>query len=117
MGAVMPLQAIQTIQTIQTIMTSRTKIFGSATLLALVTQAVPGADFLMLNDPSLSTGFEQRWNHTDIWQLVGGVDDGTAGIPDGADTFTINRNTGGFPANNTDLSNEGMPNHSIAAPT
>jgi len=72
----------------------------------------------MLNDPALSTGFEQRWNQSPIWQLVSGVDDGTAGIPDGTDTFTINRNTGGFPQGNTDLSNEGMPGgHSIAGIT
>lgn len=76
------------------------------------------ASFIMLNDPSLSTGFEQRWNQPAIWQYVSGVDDGVAGIPDGNDTFTINRNTGGFAAGATDLSNEGMPNnHTIAGIT
>ena len=49
-----------------------------------------------------------------IWQLVEGVDDGADGIPNGTDTFTIDRNTGAFPANNMDLSDEGLPIHSIA---
>lgn len=91
--------------------------WGSDSILFLMAQAAPGASFIMLNDPALSTGFEQRWNDPAIWQYVDGVDDGTAGIPDGADTFTIDRTTGAFPANNTDLSNEGMPTHSIAGIT
>lgn len=100
-------------------MKTRTRIttVGCAAIFALMIQAAPGADFIMLNDPALSTGFEQRWNVPAIWQYVSGVDDGTAGIPDGLDTFTINRNTGGFPADNTDLSDEGMPTRSVAAIT
>jgi len=92
--------------------------WGGAVALALLTQASSGANYIMLNDPGLSTGFEQRWNDPNIWSLDSGVDDGANGIPDGADTFEINRNTGGFPQGSTDLSNEGMPNgHSIAGIT
>jgi hypothetical protein len=92
----------------------------AAGVIACGTTAAPAfaAEYLMLNDPSLSTGFEQRWNDPNIWSLQSGVDDGGNGIPDGTDTFIINRNTGGFSAGATDLSNEGMPNgHTVAGIT
>jgi hypothetical protein len=92
----------------------------TAGFIALAATSAPthAAEFTLLNDPNLDgTGFEQRWNNTNVWQYVSGVDDGTAGIPDGLDTFTIDRNVGGFPAGNTVLSNEGMPNHTIAGIT
>jgi len=99
--------------------TSRFNLGFTAALLACSGAAAPAwaAEFTMLNDPSLSTGFEQRWNHPAVWSLTSGVDDGANGIPDGLDTFTIDRNVGGYPAANTDLSNEGMPTHSIAGIT
>ena len=45
------------------------------------------------------------------WSLVSGVDDGNNGYPDGTDTFTIDRNSN---FSSTTLSNEGLPDHSIA---
>ena len=86
---------------------SRTTLSTAAALTCALAMPAGAAEFLMLNDPSLSTGFEQRWNDTDIWSLQSGVDDGANGIPDGTDTFIINRNTGApWPggANATDAS-------------
>jgi hypothetical protein len=71
----------------------------------LLTEGLTGQDG---NDVT----FEQRWNEPTIWNLLSGTDDGGDGIPNGTDTFIINRNA--LANGNTDLSNEGMPDHSIA---
>jgi hypothetical protein len=82
----------------------------------LASHSLHAAEYEMLLTDGVSGGtdvsFEQRWSEPTIWNLISGVDDGGDGIPNGTDTFIINRTA--LANGNTDLSNEGMPDHSIA---
>ncbi len=93
----------------------------AAICLAAATCPAQAAVFEMLtteglNSTTTPTGldvtFEQRWREPTIWNLVSGVDDGGDGIPNGLDEIIVDRTA--LANGNTDLSNEGMPDHSIA---
>lgn len=81
-----------------------------------MTQASPAAQFIFRIDNAATTlgsptddgqNYQQLWGSSTNWTYVSGTDDGIVGIPDGADTFTINRtgNTGG----STRLTEESAP--------
>lgn len=71
------------------------------------------ADFVFDANNAGGVSHEQRWSQPGNWVYVSGVDDGIAGIPDGADTFTIDRNPYG--SSSSRLANSSMPtNHSVA---
>ena len=79
-------------------MKTRTPIttIGCAAILALVIQVAPGAVFNFRIDNPNGDGqsWQNLWDSSNNWTYVSGVDDGVAGIPDGADTFTIDRTPG-----------------------
>jgi len=76
------------------------------------------AEFTFTPNDGGGVGFEQRWNQPDNWTLVSGVDDGANGYPDGTDTFTIDRAAHGrVDWGDLDLSNEGLPDHTVAGIT
>jgi hypothetical protein len=79
-------------------------------------QAAPGAVFTFRIDnaggsagPPADDGqsWQQQWGSPANWTYVSGVDDGIVGVPDGADTFTMDRtsNVGG----STRLTTESAP--------
>jgi hypothetical protein len=66
---------------------------GCAAILALMTQAAPGALFTFRLDNLGGDGqaWQNLWDSPENWTLNSGIDDGVIGIPDGADTFIIDR--------------------------
>ncbi len=74
----------------------------------LLTEGNTSIDFI----PGTDVTFEQRWTEPTIWSLVSGVDFDANGIPDGDDTIVIDRTSDA--TNRTRLSNEIMPDHSVA---
>jgi hypothetical protein len=100
-------------------MTTRTQnaTIGCAAILALMTQAAPGALFTFRIDNLDGDGqsWQNLWDSPENWTLNSGVDDGANGIPDGADTFVIDRTSN--VSNGTRLVTEGGPLLEVAGIT
>jgi len=96
-------------------MTGRTRnaTISCAAILALMSQAAPGALFTFDMTVDMGAGgpdgqdWQQQWGVAGNWAYVSGTDDGITGIPDGADTFTIDRTSNSTGA--TRLTTESAP--------
>lgn len=74
-------------------------------LLASSAIALPTQAAVFAFETTSPVFFEARWGITDYWSITEGTDDGTVGIPDGNDSFVIDRNPN--PVNETKLTLDG----------
>ncbi len=72
---------------------NRILTIGCVAMFGLMTQAAIGGVFSFRIDNLDGDGqaWQNLWDSPENWTLTSGEDDGVVGIPDGADTFTIDR--------------------------